>query len=135
MILDAKLDADQYILLSLYNANIETEQCKIFNTIFDINQNKRIIFVCDFNTFFTSKPEVMGGKLLPKRKSIIKLVDIKQSLDICDIWRIRNAKRQNFTFRNNNSSGFIEHRLDFNSHQEFVNYTDILPTISTDHPP
>ena len=67
----------------------------------------------------------MGGKLLPKRKSIIKLVDIKQSLDICDIWRIRNAKRQNFTFRNKNSSGFIEHRLDFNSHQEFVNYTDI----------
>ena len=33
---------------------------------------------------------------------------MKESLNICDIWRIRNPKRQNFTFRQNHSTGFIE---------------------------
>ena len=44
-----------------------------------------------------------------------------------------------FTFRQNHSSGFIEHRLDyiviFNCLQEFVNNTDILFALSTDHSP
>ena len=95
---------------------------------FDINQNKRIIFAGDFNIFFTSKPEARGGKPIPK-----------ESLDICNILRIRNPKHQNFTFRQNYSTGFREYRLDYifisNSLQEFVNYTDILPAISTDHSP
>ena len=60
-------------------------------------------------------------------------------MDICDIWRIRNPKRQNFTFRQNHSTGFIERRLDYifvsNCLLEFVNYTDVLPAISTDHSP
>ena len=91
MILDVLLDADKYILINLYNANTKTEQCKIFNGLqillkfFDINQNNRIIFAGDFNIFFISKLDVRGGKPLPKRKSIMKLVDIKESLGICDI--------------------------------------------------
>ena len=72
-----------------------------------------------------------------KKKPIIKLVDIRESWDICDIWRVRNPKRQNFTFRQNHATGFIERRLDyifiFKHLQEFVNYTDILPVITTDH--
>ena len=106
------LDGDHYILINLYNTNTETEQCKIFNELqsllnfFDISQNKRIMFAGDFNIFFSLKLEARGGK------SIITLVDIKESLDICDIWRIRNPKRQNFTFRQNHSTGFIERRLD-----------------------
>ena len=133
------LDGDHYILINLYNANTETQQCKIFNELqsllnfFDINQNKRIIFAGDFNIFFSSKLEARDGK------SIIKLVDIKESLDICDIWRIRNPKRQNFTFRQNHSTGFIERQLDYyfvsNCLQEFVNYTDVLPATSTDQCP
>ena len=55
---------------------------------------------------------------------------------ICRIW---NLKPQNFTFRQNHSTGFIERWLDCifisNSLQEFVNYIDILPAISTDHFP
>ena len=139
LILDVMLGGNHYILINLYNANTETERCKTFNELqsflifFDINQNKRIIFAGDFNIFFSSKLEARDGK------SIIKLVDIKESLDICDIWRIRNPKRQNFTFRQNHSTGFIERQLDYyfvsNCLQEFVNYTDVLPAISTDHSP
>ena len=56
----------------------------------DVSQNKRIIFADDFNIFFNSKLEAKGGKPLLKRKSIAKLVEMKESLDICDICRIRN---------------------------------------------
>ena len=137
LILDVMLDRDQYILINLYNANTETEQCKSSNELqslqnfFDINQNKRIIFASDFNIFLSEKLEAMCGKPILKGKSIIKLVHIKKSLDICDIWRIRNPKRQNFTFRQNHSTGFAERQLDYifvsNCLQEFVNYTDVFP--------
>ena len=92
LILGVTLNADKYILINLYNPNTETEQCKIFNELqsslkfFDINQNKKIIFAGDFTIFFISKLEARGGKPLPKRKSNIKLVDIIESLDICDIY-------------------------------------------------
>ena len=96
LILDIALDVDQYISRNLYNANTETEQVKILEELqsllkkLDSSQNKRIIFAGDFNIFFNSKLEAKGGKPLLKRKSITKLAEIKESLDICDIWRIRN---------------------------------------------
>ena len=94
LILDVMLDRGQYILINLYNADTETEQCKIFNELqsllkfFDISQNKIILLAGDFNIFFISKLETRGGKSLPQKKSIIKVIDIKESLDICDIWRL-----------------------------------------------
>ena len=127
------LDGDHYILINLCNANTETETCKIFNELqnllifFDINQNKRIIFAGDFNIFFNSKLEARGSKPIPKRKSIIKFLYIKERLNLCHIWRIRNPMRQNFTFRQNHSTGFIERRLVSifvsNCLREFVNCT------------
>ena len=105
----------------------------------DISQNKRIIFAGDFNIFFSAKLDARGGKPILKIKPIIKLVSIKGSLGICDIWIIRNPKHQNFTFRQNHSTGFTERQLDYifvsNYLQEFVNYVDALPAISTDHSP
>ena len=102
-------------------------------------KNKQIIIPGDFNISFNSKLEAKGGNPLPKRKSISKLVDIKESLDICDIWRIINPRCQNVIFRQNHSNGFIERRLDYiftsNCFQEFVNYTAALPALSTDYSP
>ena len=106
---------------------------------FNISQNKRVVFSGNFIFFISSELEARGGKPIPKRKSIIKLVDIKERLDIHDIWRIRNPNRQSFAFRQNHSIRFIERRLDyifvFNCIQESVNYTDVLPAISTDYSP
>ena len=119
LILDVMLDGGHYILINVYNANTDTEQCKNFNELqsllnfFDINQNKRIIFADDFNILFSSKVEARSGKPIPKRKSITNLVDIKKRLNICDIWRIRNPKRQSFTFRQNHSTRFIERQLEY----------------------
>ena len=105
----------------------------------DVSQNKRIIFADDFNIFFNSKLEAKGGKPLLKRKSIAKLVEMKESLDICDICRIRNPNTWNFIFRQNHSTGFIERQLGSifipNCLEEFVNNADILSALSTDHSP
>ena len=104
-ILDITIEADQYILIHLYNAYNETEQVKILEELqnllkkLDISQNKSIIFADDFNIFFNSKLEAESGKLLLKKKSTVKLVQIKESLDICNIWSIRNPFTQKFTFR------------------------------------
>ena len=67
--------------------------------IFDTKENKRTIFASDLNTIFNSKLEAKHGKQLPKRKSIAKLVNIKESLNISNILNIRNRKSQNFAFR------------------------------------
>ena len=69
----------------------------------DISQNKGIIFAGSFNIFIYWKLEAKGGKPVLK-----KLVETKESLDICDIWRIRIPNTQNFTFRKIHSAEFIE---------------------------
>ena len=73
----------------MYNANTETDQVKILEDLvkklvkkWDISQNERIIFAGDFNIFFNSKLKAKGGKSLLKIKSIAKLVEKKETLDI-----------------------------------------------------
>ena len=102
LMFDITLDADQYILINLYNANTDTEQVKILEKLqsllknLDIRQSKGIISSGNMNVFFNSKKDTKSGKLLLKKKSIAKLVE-KTSLDISDIWRIRNPNTQNLT--------------------------------------
>ena len=72
-----------------------------------------------------------------KKKSIAKLIQIKEKFNLCEIWRIRNPKIKHVTFRQQQISEFIQRRLDYffdaNLLQEFVNKTDVLAAFSTDH--
>ena len=56
-----------------------------------------------------------------------------------DIWKIRNSKAKQYTFRQNHVSGFLQRRLDYffisNNIQEFILDTDIISAISGDHSP
>ena len=56
-----------------------------------------------------------------------------------DIWRIRNPKAKQCTFRQKHLSGFLQRRLDYflisNNIQEFILDTDIISAISSDHAP
>ena len=53
------------------------------------------------------------------------------------IWRIRNPKAKQYTFRQKHVSGFLQRRLDYffisNNIQEFILDTDIILAISSDH--
>ena len=72
-----------------------------------------------------------------KKKSLAKLIELKESYDLCDIWRVRNMKSRQFTFTQQHSSGFIQRRLDYifisNTLQELLTTTEILTPISADH--
>ena len=132
-------------MINLYNANTEKEQIEVLSNLFvilktsDIDPHKHLIMVGCFNLFFNSKLDAVGGNPTLKRKSLAKLIELKEAYDLCDIWRIRNTKVKQFTFTQQHSSGFIQCRLDYffisNGLQEFASTTDILAPISTHRSP
>ena len=46
-----------------------------------------------------------------QKKSLAKLIQLKESYDLFDIWRIRNPVTSTFTFRQKHCTGFIQRRL------------------------
>ena len=72
-----------------------------------------------------------------KKKSIAKLIQIKEKFDLCEIRRIRNLKIKRFTFRQQHISGFLQRGLDHffvsNLLQESVNKTEVLAASFTDN--
>ena len=91
-------------MINLYNANTEKEQIKVLINLFallktfDINPTKHIIMAGDFNIFFHSNLDAVGGNHTLKRDSLAKFIKLKEAYDLCDIWRVRNAKINQFTF-------------------------------------
>ena len=67
------------------------------------------------------------------------MIELIESFELCDIWRIRNPKEKRFNFRQNHITGYIQRRLDYffisNRLQESINNTDILASLLTDHSP
>ena len=74
-----------------------------------------------------------------KKLAVSKLIELKESLNLCDIWRIRNPKSKAFTFRQRHVSGILQRRLDYlfisNNMQESAINDRILNALSTDHSP
>ena len=118
LILDVSINDSEYILINLYNANTENEQIDVLSSLsklledFDISLTKQLVMAGDFNLFFNSKLEAQGGNPTLKKKSLAKLIELKETYDLCDIWRVRNTKSKRFTFTQKHSSGFIQRRLD-----------------------
>ena len=145
LILDVSINDSEYILINLYNADTEKEQIEVLSDLFallktfDINPRKQLIMAGDFNLFFNSNLDAAGENSTLKRKSLAKFIELKEAYDLCDIWRVRNAKVEQFTFTQQHSSGFIQGRLDYffilNGLQEFASTTDMLTPISIDHSP
>ena len=70
---------------NLCKANTEKEQSEVLNNLFallktfDINPNKHIIMAGDFNLFFDSKLDAAGGNPTLRRKSLAKLIQLKEA--------------------------------------------------------
>ena len=119
LILDVKVGDIDFLLINLYNANKESEQlntlstlCNLLDNIFDLHC-KNVILGGDFNIFFNLTYEAFGGNPKMKNKSVAKFIHIKESLRLCDIWRVRNPKKKCYTFRQQHVTGFIQRTLDF----------------------
>ena len=73
LILDVTIDGSEYILVNIYNANIESEQLKVLNDLSELMKKvnvihgKQIVLAGDFNLFFDSNLEAKGGKPIQKK--------------------------------------------------------------------
>ena len=82
LILDVTIDGSEYILVNIYNANIESEQLKVLNDLSElmkkvnITHGKQIVLAGDFNLFFDSNLEAKGGKPILKEKSVARLIEL-----------------------------------------------------------
>ena len=117
--LRSKIENEVLSLINIYNANTENKQLStlsdlsnMLEKIGDINI-KNIVFGGNFNQFFEDKLEAQGVNPVLKKKSLAKLIQIKEKFDLCDIWRIRNPNTKPYTFPQQHSSGYIQRRLDF----------------------
>ena len=90
-----------------------------------------MVFYCNLET--------CAGNPALKNKSSTKFIEIKESVNLCSIWRLRNPKFKQYTFRHNHSSGFIQRQLDYflvpNVLQERVKRVGILVSFATDNSP
>ena len=106
-------------MINIYNCNTESQQLLTLTELHKVLQNvddigkKNIIIGEDFNFPFNSKLEAKGGKPTLKKKLIGKMIELIESFELCDIWRIRNPTEKRFTFHQNHISGYIQRRLDY----------------------
>ena len=67
------------------------------------------------------------------------MIELIESFELRDIWRIQNSTEKRFSFCQNHITGYIQQRLDYffvsNMLQESVRNTDILASLSTDYCP
>ena len=74
-----------------------------------------------------------------KKHTLARAIQIKERLNLLDIWRIRNPKTKGFTFRQHHATGFIHRRLDYlfisDQLQDTVKKTDILAAFISNYSP
>ena len=103
LVLEINIDDKIFVLINIYNANIKLDQVKalsglILDCVNDI-QNKDIIFGGDSNIVFDSFHDAQQGNPILKKHTLVKTIQIRERLNLVDIWRIRNPKTKRFTCR------------------------------------
>ena len=100
LVIEVKIHDSVFVLINIYNANTEPEQLHTLNDLINIQktfediQNKSIVLGGDFNVILNPCLDSGGGKPVIKKKTIAKLIQMTENLDLCDIWRIHNPKRR-----------------------------------------
>ena len=145
LILSFSLNNQEYLLINLYNENIEKDQVILLNSLenelkgFDISCNTNTILAGDFNFFFDKVLEAKGGNPHLKKSSIAKFLKLKETLNLVDIWRIKNLKKKKYTFTQNHYAGYLLRRLDYifvtSTLQTQVKQCEIEIGVATDHSP
>ena len=119
LVIEVKIDDSVFMLTNIYNTNTESEQLNTLNDLiniletFEVIQDKSVSLGGNFNVIFNPSLDFEAAKPVIKKRTIEKLIQVTENLDVCDIWGIRNPKRKRFTFRQHHSAGFIQRRLDF----------------------
>ena len=118
LVIEVKIDQSDFVLINIYKANTDSEQLHTLKDLINILenfediQNKSVVLGGDFNVILNPSLDLEVGKPVIKKKTIAKLIQITENLDLCDNWRIGNSKRKRFTFRQHHSTSFIQRSLD-----------------------
>ena len=139
--LKACIQDKDYVLINVYAPNKDKDQVNFFNKLLSILQNENldsvdnIILGGDLNCPLDPLLDKKGGASI-KRKSVISCVDdFKSKLDLVDIWRSKNPDAKSFTWSQKSPPVFC--RLDYwlisNNLSDFVELTEIIPAVRTDH--
>ena len=94
MLLEININNIIFVLINIYNANNELDQVKTLTELSEILecvgdiQNKNTIFGGDFNIIFDSFLDVKRGNPILKKHTLAKTIQIKERLNVVDIWRI-----------------------------------------------
>ena len=96
VILDCLIQDHPFLLINLYNANLEDEQVKVLNDLnrliddIDDHHEYEIIFGGDFNFIWDTELDSDGGNPKLKCSFMAALQSLANSHDMIDIWRCRS---------------------------------------------
>ena len=141
IILKAGIQDKVYILVNIYAPNKDKVSGKFYKNLHrvlqteDLDCEENIIIGGDFNCPLDPKLDKKGGVMVPRKMVIDNIECLQNELDLVDVWRIKNPQSRSYTWSQKSPPIFC--RLDYwlisNNLQDFVNTTDIIPAIKTDH--
>ena len=110
VILHIELQESPYVILNYYAPDVENEQLKLLNKLFDEldrlplrkNQGIHFIFGGDWNLIFDKSLDALSGIPTFKKNAIVKLKYLIGKVDLVDIWRLRNPAMKRFTWKSSN---------------------------------
>ena len=133
----------KYLIVNLYNNNIEKDQVQTLKKIDTFLQNFQnleeysIVMGGDWNFIMDKELDAYGGNPKLKLNSIAEYTKLTKKFLLGDIYRIRNIDLKRFTFRQ--KTPCLARRLDrfiiSNSLQTRVSLCEILPSLLSDHSP
>ena len=94
LLVEATIDDTVFVPINTYNVNTEFQQLEALSDLISIIdkvkdiKRKIIVLGGDFNVLFDISLEISGGNPCLKKKPIAKLIQIKEKINLCDIWRI-----------------------------------------------
>ena len=103
----------------------------------NLDSEENIILGGDFNCPLNPILDKRGGIMIPRKSVVESIETLQNELDLVDIWRVKHPLTKSYTDTWSQKSPTILCRLDFwlisNNLCDFVDSTDIIPAIRTDH--
>ena len=136
-----QVDDKVYVLVNIYAPNKDKDSVQFFGKLFtmlqtnNLDSEENIILGGDFNFPLNPILDKRGGIMIPRKSVVDNIESLQNELDLVDIWRVKNPQTKSYTW--SQKSPTILCRLDYwlisNNLCDFVNSTDIIPAIKTDH--
>ena len=107
VVLKCIIQDSPFLLVSIYNANNETEQVSVIESIrstidtLDPDHNYNVVQGGDFNFIQDTVLHSDGGKPSLKTSSIAAPVQVQNARDLVDTWHSRNPHVKRFTLGKN----------------------------------